>query len=117
MPSSKPTRRLTDIIDNVEAILRYTEGMDANQFEEDRKTYDAVERCLERISEAVTKLGKDADRLIPGLPSDEIRGLGNRLRHEYDTIRPDRLWDVVQNDLPSLLAACRAALPRLDSGN
>lgn len=113
MPSEKATRRLEDIIENAQAILRYTAGMDLGTFEEDRKTYDAVERCLERISEAATKLGDQAVELMPDQPWQKIRSLGNRLRHEYDAIREDRLWDIVQTDLPSLCAACEDALRRL----
>ena len=48
-----------------------------------------------------------------GLGSPEIRALGNRLRHEYDAIREDRLWDIVQIDLPPLRAACEDALRSL----
>lgn len=89
MPSDKPARRLEDIVENVQAILRYTAGMDETTFREDQKTYDAVERCLERISEAAAKLGDQAPVLVPGQPWQEIRALGNRLRHEYDAIRED----------------------------
>lgn len=84
-------------------------------FEIDQKTYDAVERCLERISEAAAKLGDLADSLVPGQPWREIRALGNRLRHEYDEVRVDRLWDIVQIDLPPLRAACEAALLRIQA--
>jgi uncharacterized protein with HEPN domain len=87
--------------------------MDLAAFEEDRKTCDAVERCLERISEAAAKLGDLASSLMPGQPWQEIRALGNRLRHEYDAIREDRLWDIVQVNLPPLCAACEDALQRL----
>jgi uncharacterized protein with HEPN domain len=52
LPSEKLLRRLEDIVENAHAIQRYTAGMDARAFKNDRKTYDAVERCLERISEA-----------------------------------------------------------------
>jgi len=55
--------------------------MDLTAFAEDRKTYDAVERCLERISEAAAKLGDLARALVPGQPWQDIRALGNRLRH------------------------------------
>lgn len=113
MPSKKPVYRLQDIIENAQAIFRYTAGMDLKTFEEDRKTYDAVERCLERISEAAAKLGDLAPVLMPGQPWQKVRALGNRLRHEYETIREDRLWDIVQTDLPSLCIACQEALPRL----
>jgi uncharacterized protein with HEPN domain len=117
LPSEKPIRRLEDIVENAKAILRYTGGMDLVMFREDRKTADAVERCLERISEAASKLGDEAFTLVPGQPWGQIRALGNRLRHEYDSIREDRLWDIVRGDLPSLCSACEQALIRLRSGN
>jgi hypothetical protein len=56
LPSDKPLRRLEDIIENAQAIQRYETGMDLTAFAKDQKTYDAVERCLERISEAAAKL-------------------------------------------------------------
>ena len=49
---------------------------------------------------------------MPGQPWREIRAIGNRLRHEYGAIREDRLWDIVQIDLPPLCAACEEALRR-----
>lgn len=116
MPSEKPARRLEDIVENAQAIQRYVAGMDGTAFGKDQKTYDAVERCLERISEAAAKLGDLAESLVPGQPWKEIRALGNRLRHEYDAIREDRLWDIVQVDLPPLCAAREEALQRLRAG-
>jgi uncharacterized protein with HEPN domain len=60
LPSERSSRRLEDIVENAQAILRYTFEMDLAAFERDSKTYDAVERCLERISEAAAKLGDSA---------------------------------------------------------
>jgi uncharacterized protein with HEPN domain len=113
LPSDKPGRRLEDIVENVQVIQGYVAGMELTEFGRDQKTYDAVERCLERISEAAAKLGDLAASLVPGQPWQEIKALGNRLRHEYDAIREDRLWDIVQIDLPPLCAACEEALRRL----
>jgi uncharacterized protein with HEPN domain len=92
LPSDKPVRRLEDIVENAQAIQRCVAGFDLARSQEDRRTYDAVERCL------------------GGQPWEEIGALGNRLRHEYDSIRADRLWDTVQIDLPSLCEAYEAAL-------
>src|ERR1017187_453324 len=116
LPSEKPARRLEDIVENAQAVLRYTAGMDEVAFEGNRLVYDAVERCLERISEAAAKLGELAPVLIPDQPWRDIRALGNRLRHDYDDISQDRLWDIVQTDLPLLSAACVNALRRLREG-
>jgi uncharacterized protein with HEPN domain len=87
--------------------------MDGTSFEEDSLVSDAVERCLERISEAVTKLDDQAAVLLPTQPWHKIRAFGNVLRHEYDDIIKDRLWQIVQNDIPSLVEAARAALRSL----
>ena len=113
MPSSKPARRFEDILENARAIERYTEGMDLRGFVADAKTRDAVERCLERMSEAAAKLGEAAPELAPEQPWQQIRSLGNRIRHEYDRLRAERLWEIVKDDLPSLREACELALEKL----
>lgn len=83
------------------------------QFRADQRTVDATERCLQRITEAVIKLG--ADRLAtiaPQLPFERIRGLGNILRHEYDNIDHGSIFSVVTDELPGLLTACQEALSK-----
>jgi uncharacterized protein with HEPN domain len=47
---------------------------------------------------------------------ENLRALGNRLRHEHHPIREDRLWDIVQSDLPALASACEEALRRAGYG-
>ena len=115
MPFSKAPRYLQHIIENAQSIFRYTEGMKFSDFEKDRKTYDAVERCLQRITEAVIRLGEQASVLMPGQPWHWIRGFGNRLRHDYDNIEEDKLSDIVRNDLPALCTAAEAALYRFQA--
>ena len=65
--------------------------MDRQAFERDRKTRDAVERCLERICEAAHRSGPRASEFAPDQPWNDIRGMGNRLRHAYDRLDLDIL--------------------------
>jgi uncharacterized protein with HEPN domain len=58
-------------------------------------------------------LGPHGPKLLPDQPWHEIRALGNRLRHEYDRVRTDRIWNIVTNDLPVLRKACESALAQL----
>jgi uncharacterized protein with HEPN domain len=74
----------------------------------------AVERCLERISEAAAKLGDVALHLMPDQPWQKIRAFGNVLRHGYDDIREDKLFEIVKSDLPGLCEATVEALRRWD---
>jgi uncharacterized protein with HEPN domain len=114
VPSSNPRIRFQDIVDNIRLIQSYVHGMDGTAFESDRRTRDAVERCLERISEAATKLGSQAQELAPGPPWQAVRAFGNALRHAYDQIDPARIWEIVTRDLPDLLGTAEKVLERLD---
>lgn len=103
---------LTDILDNIARIDCYTTGVSRDNFANDDKTYDAVERCLARICEAMARLGSRAGVLMPGQPSAAIRGMGNRLRHAYDRIDFGLIWDTIETDLPSLKADAECAVKR-----
>jgi uncharacterized protein with HEPN domain len=108
-----PAECLEDILDNITRIEGYLSGFTSEMFEDDDRTRDATERCLERICEAVFRLGARADRLMPGQPSGAIRGMGNRLRHAYDNIDLPLVWGTIQHDLPTLKADAKRALAGL----
>ncbi len=114
MPSSDPVQRFSDIIENIEAVERFTANMDLRGFAEADQTIRAVKYSLLVISEAATKLGDLAADLCPAIPWREVRGLGNRLRHDYQSMDVVRIWRVVERDLPPLKAACLDALRILD---
>ncbi len=109
-----PANCLDDIIANAERIARYLTNMDRAAFAADERTRDAVERCLARICEAAFRLGDLAEDLMPGLPWSDIRGMGNRLRHGYDALDQDIIWNTARNRVPELAVAARAALAGLE---
>lgn len=108
--SSDPEQRLRDILDNVSRIRSYLQGIAAPQFAADRKTQDAVERCLERICEAARKLGDALDAKYPEAEFPKLRQLGSVLRHDYDYIDSDMLWRSVTERLDPLEQACHCEL-------
>ena len=113
MPSSRPKTRFLDIVENAESILHYTSDMDRTSFAQDRRTRDAVERCLSRISEAAVKLDMLAETMLPQHPWRQIRDLGNVVRHAYDQLDADIVWAIINEQLPHLLADARDAAARL----
>ena len=113
MPSDDPIRRLDESLENAAAIGQYTAGYDLSAFTADRKTIDAVERCLERISEASRGLGQDIESLAPHQPWRQIKDLGNALRHAYHKIKMTEIWQIVTTDLPALEHDCRRILDQL----
>lgn len=111
MSSDRVVLSLADIVDNVDRIERHIGGRDFAAFEQDEMTVDAIERCLQRISEAVIRIGPDQmAKIAPDLPSQAVRGLGNILRHEYHRIDLKVVWETVTERLPGLRADCLRAL-------
>jgi len=105
LPFRDALSSLRDIYEAIESIARFVEGMDFSAFQADEKTNAAVERKLLVLSEAARRLGDDAERLCPGIPWENIRGIGNWLRHQYDRVDPSVIWQTVERDLPPLKLA------------
>jgi uncharacterized protein with HEPN domain len=91
-------------------IERFTLGMDFDAYREDFKTMAAVERKLLLISEAAVRLGEEGPALCPELPWENIRGIGNWLRHQYDRVDVETVYRTVREDLPTLKAGVERAL-------
>ncbi len=111
MSSDREALRLHDIIENIERIESYMIGLDRESFAKDLRTIDAVERCLQRITEAVIKIGPERMALIsPRTPVDAVRGLGNVLRHDYDQVDLGVIFLTIRESLPELRTDCLRAL-------
>jgi uncharacterized protein with HEPN domain len=110
LPFREPSLLLRDISDAITSIEEFTRGLDFEGFRTDPKTVSAVERKLQLISEAATRLGDQAETLCPGLPWRNIRGIGNWLRHQYDRVDVETIWRTVVDDLPPLHSAVKRAL-------
>ena len=114
MPSKHgPTDCMADMIENAERIEGYLTCMDRQMFQQDGRARDAVERCLERICEAAHRMGQQAEQLMPGQPWSDIRGMGNRLRHAYDRLDLDIVWNTARDRPPALATEARRALARI----
>jgi uncharacterized protein with HEPN domain len=94
---------LTDILIAGEKVLRYTEGMNFENFVADDRTFDAVIRNLQIIGEAVKNIPDDVRELNPEMEWRKIAGLRDILAHAYFQIEDEIIWDVVQNKIPGLL--------------
>ena len=107
-----PQRWFGDILKAIALIEQFTSGMDFEAFRANAMVVAAVERKLQIISEAAIRLADEADRLCPGVPWRDVRGIGNQLRHAYERIDQATIWNTVVEDLPVLKAAVNHALNR-----
>jgi uncharacterized protein with HEPN domain len=69
-----------------------------------------AERGVEIISEASRHLPDDLKARNPEIPWQKVAGIGNVLRHNYESVAAPVLWKLVKADLPTLEKACRFEL-------
>lgn len=66
--------------------------------------YYGFVKHVEIIGEACYKLTKEFRESHAELDWDVIEGMRHVLVHDYYQIRPEQLWDTIQNDIPELKA-------------
>jgi uncharacterized protein with HEPN domain len=105
---------LEHIVQAIQRATSYIEGFSgAEALQQDSKTQDAVIRNIEIIGEAASRLQNMAPAFValhPELPWLEMRGIRNKLIHEYFDVDWDVVWGTVQVDLPRLRQQIEALL-------
>ncbi len=93
---------LNDMLDAIDRVGQYTEGMSFDVFSGDQKTIDAVARNLQIIGEAASRLPDDFKEEHSSLEWHKIVGLRHRIVHEYFGIDIEIIWQILRKDLPTL---------------
>jgi uncharacterized protein with HEPN domain len=103
----KPDREwrmyVQDIQASAQKIVRYTDGLTFEAFCGDTMVYDATLRNFELMGEAANHIPVHVRDAHPQIAWREMINLRNKLIHGYLGIDDEVVWDVIKNDLPSLL--------------
>ena len=91
---------IQSIISEIELIKTKTNN-NFNQFKSDFILQRAIERDLEIIGEAVRKI-TELDDSVKLSSTKNIIGLRNIISHAYDSIEPEMIWGIIQNNIPVL---------------
>ena len=93
---------LLDILQCVDEINQFLgENRDFIAYKKDLKTKKAVERNIEIIGEAVSRILK----IEPNFKLENAKniiGTRNRIIHSYDNISDEVIWTIVCRELPEL---------------
>jgi uncharacterized protein with HEPN domain len=106
----KHPERVEDYLDHIaQAIQRATQYADGvgslAAFEQSQRDQDAVIRNIEIIGEAANRIQRDTPEFVaahPQLPWIEMRGMRNKVIHNYFDVNLTVVWNTVKDDLPRL---------------
>ena len=90
---------LFDIVDAIEKIENFTEGLSYKDFESDDKTIFAVIRAFEIIGEAVKKIPKKIRDENKNIPWKLISGMRDKLVHDYFGVDIKVVWKTIKEYL------------------
>jgi uncharacterized protein with HEPN domain len=91
-----------DILESIEKIEQYTQGITFDEFIRDSMTIDAVVRNIEIIGEASKMVPEDIKQKNPDIPWKKLSGIRNRIVHEYFGVDVNIIWFIVSNELLQL---------------
>lgn len=94
---------IIDLIRACNLIIQFCKNLDKATFLTDEKTQSSVLYQIVIIGECVNQLSPDFIQSYSQIPFNAIRGMRNRVVHEYKEIDVDILWEVTQTNIPELL--------------
>lgn len=110
MSERSPQVLIKDILDSIQSIQSYVEGFSYEEFMQDAKTRDAVVMHFIIIGEASSRMPERFRNTHHQIPWNEMRGLRNRVAHDYFGIDFEIVWDIIHGNLEGLSQQLHALL-------
>ncbi len=111
--SKDPRVYLAHIMECIQKIERYTKD-GRERFLDDQLIQDAVLRNFEVIGEAAKRLDDAYRASHPQIPWRAVAGLRDMLIHQYEGVDLNKVWAIVEGDLPGLKKSITVMLPPLE---
>jgi uncharacterized protein with HEPN domain len=112
-PDERDAAYLWDMLDAAKNVRDFTGELTFHSYQQDKKVKFAVERSLEIIGEAASRVSNELREAHPEISWKEIKGLRNVLIHEYGEIKHERIWVVATQRIPELIQILEKLIPPL----
>ena len=101
---------LRDMLDHARRAVEAVAEKHRSDLDSDLILAAALERFIEVIGEAASKVSPSTRASSPEIPWKEIIGMRNRLVHGYAAVDHDIVWNVVSADLREMIDALERTL-------
>ncbi|AFZ12527.1 protein of unknown function DUF86 [Crinalium epipsammum PCC 9333] len=116
MPSRDWRQRIQDILVSITEIEQRINGITFEEFTKNPTIVKAVLYDFVVIGEATRNIPNEIQSRYPLIPWRLMGGMRNVVTHEYFQVSLMRVWETIQNDLPSLVPQLQEVLQTEVSG-
>ncbi len=102
---------LLDMLIAARDVLEFSRGLIWEQFQGSSLHQHAIAKALENIGEAARNISAETRAAHPEIPWAQVIALRNRIAHDYFNLNPARIWDIVQREVPDLIALIEPLVP------
>lgn len=106
----RPHRRYSDCLAEIAVLHAIAATITLEEFKNDPIVRRAAAYAVQTISETVRHIPDDWLADYPNAPWAQIKGIGNRTRHEYFRLDDAILWQIIVADSHALKAVMEAML-------
>ena len=103
---------LYDMLESAKLIHGYMAGISFEEFWHHNEKRDAVALRLSVLGESAHKIEKTTEATLPAIPFKSLRGLRNRIAHDYGAVDFKIVWAVTREEIEPLIAALTAHFNR-----
>ena len=98
----KNQKIIQKIINNIDTILGYTNDITYTEFSNNNMMIEACIFNLSQIGELVNKIDKGYVSEHYEIPWFKMRGLRNRIVHDYEGVNLNLIWEIIDTDIKIL---------------
>ncbi len=95
---------LHDMLEAARLIRGYMAGVAYEDFWHNNEKRDAVAMRMSVLGESAHKIDEATEAELPGIPFKSIRGMRNRIAHDYGAVDFKIVWTVTQTEIEPLIA-------------
>jgi uncharacterized protein with HEPN domain len=99
---------LHDMLEAALLVQHYVAGIAFEDFWENSEKRDAVALRIAVIGESAYKIDSPTEKALPAVPFKGLRGMRNRIAHDYGSMDFRIIWQVTQTDIEPLVRGLRA---------
>lgn len=90
--------------EHIQKTLDYCNGIDRDEFLNNQILQDACVFNVLQVGElAARAIEYGVDQEYPEIMWRQMRGMRNRIVHDYEGVQLGIVWDTIQNDFPEML--------------